>query len=120
MFFNTNFISLFLVVINPGNPTGSVLTKENIVQIIRFARANNLLIIADEVYQHNIWKQGASFVSFKKVMHELGIQLELASFMSASKGEIVCDLLALIIDFFTIRLHGRMWTSWRIYGAGKL
>ncbi|XP_017493625.1 PREDICTED: alanine aminotransferase 2-like [Rhagoletis zephyria] len=75
-----------LVVINPGNPTGSVLTKENIAQIIKFARANNLLIVADEVYQHNIWKEGAAFFSFKQVMAELGVKLELASLMSASKG----------------------------------
>ena len=74
------------MVINPGNPTGSVLTKENIAEIIRFARANNLLIVADEVYQHNIWKEGASFFSFKQVMHEIGVQLELVSLMSASKG----------------------------------
>ena len=40
-----------IVVINPGNPTGSVLTKHNIEDIIRFAKQNNLMIIADEVYQ---------------------------------------------------------------------
>ncbi|CAG2113074.1 unnamed protein product, partial [Medioppia subpectinata] len=75
-----------IVVINPGNPTGSVLTRHNIEDIIRFAKQNNLIIIADEVYQHNIWKNGAKFYSFKKVMHELGIRLELVSMMSASKG----------------------------------
>lgn len=75
------------MVINPGNPTGAVLTKENIVQIIQFARNNNLLIIADEVYQHNIWKEGAEFHSFKKVLKENSVEnLELVSLMSASKG----------------------------------
>lgn len=72
--------------INPGNPTGSVLTKENIAEIIRFARANNLMIIADEVYQHNIWKEGAKFYSFKQIMKEIDVNLELVSLMSASKG----------------------------------
>ncbi|KAI2800116.1 glycerol-3-phosphate O-acyltransferase 2 [Blomia tropicalis] len=75
-----------IVVINPGNPTGSVLTQENIAQIIKFARENNLLIVADEVYQHNIWKKDASFFSFKRVMNQIGVKLELASLMSASKG----------------------------------
>ncbi|XP_054165907.1 alanine aminotransferase 2-like [Oppia nitens] len=75
-----------IVVINPGNPTGSVLTRNNIEDIIKFAKQNNLLIIADEVYQHNIWKSGAKFYSFKKVMHELNVKLELVSMMSASKG----------------------------------
>lgn len=76
-----------IVVINPGNPTGSVLTRHNIEDIIRFARRNGLIIIADEVYQHNIWKSGAEFHSFKKVMHQIGVKLELVSMMSASKGE---------------------------------
>ena len=75
-----------IVVINPGNPTGSVLTRENIEEIIDFAHREKLMIIADEVYQHNVYKEGASFQSFKKVMAEKGIKLELASMMSASKG----------------------------------
>jgi aspartate/methionine/tyrosine aminotransferase len=36
-----------LVVINPGNPTGAVLSAENIRMIVRFARKNRLSIIAD-------------------------------------------------------------------------
>ena len=48
------------------------------------------MVIADEVYQHNIYAEGAQFHSFKKVMSELGIQLELASCMSLSKGYMVC------------------------------
>ncbi|RWS25992.1 alanine aminotransferase 2-like protein [Leptotrombidium deliense] len=75
-----------LVVINPGNPTGSVLSLENIKNIIKFAKKENLMIIADEVYQHNIYAEGAKFYSFKKVMHEMGEKIELASMMSASKG----------------------------------
>ncbi|XP_015786109.1 alanine aminotransferase 2 [Tetranychus urticae] len=75
-----------IVIINPGNPTGSVLNKENIKEIINFAKEEKLIIIADEVYQHNVYKEGAAFHSFKKVMHELGINLELASLMSSSKG----------------------------------
>ncbi|XP_015791720.1 alanine aminotransferase 2-like [Tetranychus urticae] len=75
-----------IVIINPGNPTGSVLSKENIKEIIKFAKEEGLMIIADEVYQHNIYKEGAAFHSFKKVMHEMGLEIELASLMSSSKG----------------------------------
>ncbi|RWS09561.1 alanine aminotransferase 2-like protein [Dinothrombium tinctorium] len=75
-----------LVVINPGNPTGSVLTHDNIKNIINFARKEKLMILADEVYQHNIYAENARFYSFKKVMHEMQVKLELASLMSASKG----------------------------------
>jgi alanine transaminase len=78
-----------LVVINPGNPTGQVLTRSNIEDIIRFAQNKNLFMLADEVYQHNIYAEGYEFNSFKKVMMELGgdyANMELASFMSTSKG----------------------------------
>jgi len=78
-----------LVVINPGNPTGQVLSRANIEAIIKFAHANKLFILADEVYQHNVYAEGCQFHSFKKVMTELGEPysgMELASFMSISKG----------------------------------
>uniref|UniRef100_A0A0B7AXA4 alanine transaminase n=1 Tax=Arion vulgaris TaxID=1028688 RepID=A0A0B7AXA4_9EUPU len=78
-----------ICIINPGNPTGQVLTRKNIEDIIKFAKDENLFILADEVYQHNIYAKGSQFHSFKKVLTELGPpydQLELASFMSTSKG----------------------------------
>jgi len=78
-----------LCVINPGNPTGQVLTRKNIEEIIRFAKEENLLLLADEVYQTNIWGEKSEFHSFKKVMMEMGPEyhhMELASFHSMSKG----------------------------------
>ena len=35
-------------------------------QIVKFCYDNGLVIMADEVYQVNIYKKGAKFVSFKK------------------------------------------------------
>ncbi len=78
-----------IVVINPGNPTGSVLSEQNIKDIIKFAHKENLFIFADEVYQDNVYASGCAFHSFKKVMFEMGApydKMELASFMSCSKG----------------------------------
>ncbi|KAH9280476.1 Alanine aminotransferase 2 [Echinococcus granulosus] len=79
-----------LVVINPGNPTGQVLTHDNIAAVLRFAHRNNLLVLADEVYQHNIYAPDRRFHSFKRVLHELGgniaNEVQLTSMMSASKG----------------------------------
>lgn len=78
-----------IVIINPGNPTGQVLTKENIQEIIKFAHKHNLFIMADEVYQHNVYDKNSEFHSFKKVLTEMGSPysgMELASFMSTSKG----------------------------------
>lgn len=76
-----------IVVINPGNPTGSVLTAENVKMVIRFAKEHGLAILADEVYQDNIYRQGERFESFAKAMHELNEKdVSLFSFHSTSKG----------------------------------
>lgn len=76
-----------IAVINPGNPTGAVLSRENIEMVIRFAKKHNLTIIADEVYQENVYLQGLKFYSFAKVMIELNeTEVSLFSFHSTSKG----------------------------------
>ena len=76
-----------ICVINPGNPTGAVLDEANIAMIIDFARAHGLAILADEVYQENIYLPGDEFVSFAKVLHQMGAKdVSLFSFHSCSKG----------------------------------
>ncbi|XP_026462672.1 alanine aminotransferase 1-like [Ctenocephalides felis] len=86
---NNNIEPCGILIISPGNPTGQVLTKETIQDIIKFANEQSLMILADEVYQHNIHDKSLQFLSFKKVMKEMGPpydQSELCSFMSISKG----------------------------------
>lgn len=76
-----------LAVINPGNPTGAVLSHKNIGMIVRFAKKHGLAILADEVYQENVYGADLKFHSFAKVMHELGEkEVTLFSFHSVSKG----------------------------------
>jgi alanine transaminase len=73
--------------LNPGNPTGSLLDRDNIAMLIRFAKAHGLAILADEVYQENIYLAGDRFVSFARVMVEQGeTDVSLFSFHSCSKG----------------------------------
>ncbi|EGW31643.1 uncharacterized protein SPAPADRAFT_140897 [Spathaspora passalidarum NRRL Y-27907] len=80
-----------LVVINPGNPTGSILSPQDMIEIIDIAAEYGLVLIADEVYQENIFK--GKFISFKRVLCEL-LEMEpetyqhvqLASLHSTSKG----------------------------------
>lgn len=71
-----------IVVINPGNPTGAVLDERTIEEVIVFARENRLAIIADEVYQENVY--GAEFVSFARVLGNRDVPL--FSLHSISKG----------------------------------
>jgi aspartate/methionine/tyrosine aminotransferase len=76
-----------IVVINPGNPTGSVLSRDNIEMIVHFAREHRLSIIADEVYQENVYDRSASFHSFARVMEEMRERdTTLFSLHSVSKG----------------------------------
>ena len=76
-----------ICVINPGNPTGAVLDAANIGMIIDFARERDLTILADEVYQENIYLRGDRFLSFAKVLSEKGERdVSLFSFHSCSKG----------------------------------
>jgi len=79
-----------LCIINPGNPTGQVLTRQHIENVIKFAKKHRLFLMADEVYQDNVYADGCAFHSFKKVLNELGPDycdsVELASFHSISKG----------------------------------
>ncbi|KAJ1796077.1 alanine transaminase, partial [Coemansia sp. RSA 2399] len=75
-----------LAVINPGNPTGGCLLESNIAEIVRFCERERLVLLADEVYQTNIYTGTNPFVSFKKVVSQLGSSVELFSLHSISKG----------------------------------
>jgi len=77
-----------LVVINPGNPTGNSLPLENMKEVLRFCGKHGLILMADEVYQENVWLESRPFHSFKKVLHTMADapKVQLVSFHSTSKG----------------------------------
>ncbi|XP_002194653.4 alanine aminotransferase 2 [Taeniopygia guttata] len=79
-----------LCIINPGNPTGQVQNRKCIEDVIHFAWEEKLFLLADEVYQDNVYSEGCQFHSFKKILYEMGPEyynnVELASFHSTSKG----------------------------------
>jgi aspartate/methionine/tyrosine aminotransferase len=76
-----------IVVINPSNPTGSVLSRENVEMIVRFARSHSLSLIADEVYQENMYDRALHFHSFARVMADMKeTDVSLFSLHSVSKG----------------------------------
>ena len=79
-----------LVVINPGNPTSQQLTVPAMEEVVRFCVENELVLMADEVYQENLYgARKGSFTSFKKVVMSMGEEaanVELVSFHSISKG----------------------------------
>lgn len=80
-----------IAIINPGNPTGASLPAEDIKAVLEFAASKQLVVIADEVYQTNVFI--GEFISFKKALRDLQKEqpgkfdhLELASLHSISKG----------------------------------
>lgn len=52
-----------LVFINPGNPTGQCLTRQSLEDLIKFAVDNEVVLMADEVYQPNIYQDEKPFLS---------------------------------------------------------
>ncbi|TNJ28284.1 putative Alanine aminotransferase [Giardia muris] len=85
-----------IVIINPGNPTGSVLTHKALSSLVDFCDEKGLVILSDEVYQANIYapepeKDRPVFHSMKKVLREWEKAKgregpSLFSFHSVSKG----------------------------------
>lgn len=76
------------VLINPNNPTGQVLPKKSVIDIVNFCVKHNLVLLADEVYQENVYDESVEFFSCKRAAHETKnlTSLELVSFHSTSKG----------------------------------
>ncbi|KAK0382755.1 hypothetical protein NLU13_9851 [Sarocladium strictum] len=81
-----------IVIINPGNPTGASLPEEDVRAVLEFANKENLVVMADEVYQTNVFL--GEFHSFKRMLRLLQQEhpdgsydsLQLASLHSVSKG----------------------------------
>ncbi|KAH6618104.1 pyridoxal phosphate-dependent transferase [Chaetomium sp. MPI-SDFR-AT-0129] len=81
-----------IVIINPGNPTGASLSEADIRAVLDFARQERLVVLADEVYQTNVFV--GEFISFKRTLRQLQAEnpnggfdaVELASLHSVSKG----------------------------------
>lgn len=83
-----NLVALY--VINPGNPSGHVQRRKSIQDVIRFAFEKRLFLLADEVYQDCVYPDDIEFLSYRRVLAEMGPPysdtVELASFHSVSKG----------------------------------
>lgn len=76
-----------LVIINPGNPTGSLLDVPTMEKVVHLCEKYSLVLLADEVYQTNLHKPATHpFTSFKKVVRDLQSPIGLISFHSISKG----------------------------------
>ncbi|KAI1079921.1 PLP-dependent transferase [Whalleya microplaca] len=80
-----------IVIINPGNPTGASLAEEDVESVLEFAAQEKLVVLADEVYQANVFI--GKFHPFRRALLTLQKEhpgkyddVELASLHSISKG----------------------------------
>jgi aspartate/methionine/tyrosine aminotransferase len=71
-----------IVVINPGNPTGAILDEQSGREVVAFAAEHGLVVIADEVYQDNLYD--ADWISFARLVGDQDVPL--VSLHSVSKG----------------------------------
>ncbi|KAJ7301494.1 alanine aminotransferase [Mycena albidolilacea] len=76
-----------IVVINPGSPTGPLLTSSAMEELVTLCEEHELVLLADEVYQNDLNDaEQRSFTSFKKIVRMLNSPIPLVSFHSISKG----------------------------------
>lgn len=59
-----------IVVINPNNPTGAVYSREVLQEIVDVARENNLIILADEIYDRILY-DGAKHISIASLAPDI-------------------------------------------------
>jgi aspartate aminotransferase len=64
-----------IAIVNPGNPTGCILSKEDMKVICDFAVKHDLWIVADEVYREFVYdgKEMSTFASFDEIADRLVI-----------------------------------------------
>lgn len=77
------------LLVNPANPPSTVLSEQQLQDIIRFAYRNQLIILADEIFEHNVYTNKRPFHSVRKIMNSMGTpysRTQLVAFNSISKG----------------------------------
>lgn len=82
-----------LVFINPGNPTGQQLTEQQLYSLLELCHTEKLTLLADEVYQDNVYAGARPFISARSVLAKcirngspMGTETQLLTFHTASKG----------------------------------
>ena len=101
-----------IMICNPGNPTGTVYSKEDIPRLCKIAKKHNLFVISDEVYREFTY-DGAKHTSILDIegMEDLAIMVDSVSKRySACGARIGCivsrnaELMAATLKFAQARL----------------
>lgn len=52
-----------MVIVSPGNPTGGVLTRDNLEEVSRLAVKHDLLVLSDEIYEKLVYDESRPHIS---------------------------------------------------------
>lgn len=76
-----------IVIINPNNPTGAVYSKDILLEIIKIARENNLIIFSDEIYDRLVMDE-IEHISIASLTSDIPI----ITFNGLSKSHMIAGL----------------------------
>jgi alanine-synthesizing transaminase len=62
-----------ILLINPNNPTGAIYSRETLERVVELARKHNLLILADEIYDHLIIDEECEHISVAALAPDLPV-----------------------------------------------
>ena len=62
-----------ILLINPSNPTGAVMSRQTLEKVLELAREHNLLILADEIYDKLIYEPGAKHISIATLAQDVPV-----------------------------------------------
>jgi alanine-synthesizing transaminase len=62
-----------ILLINPSNPTGAVMSRRTLEQVLELARLHNLLILADEIYDKLIFDPREKHISIATLAQDVPI-----------------------------------------------
>ena len=52
-----------MVIVSPSNPTGGVLTRDNLEEVSRLAAKHDLLVLSDEIYEKLVYDESRPHIS---------------------------------------------------------
>jgi aspartate aminotransferase len=101
-----------IMLCNPGNPTGTVYTRDELAEIVDLAKKHDLFVIADEVYREFVYDglKHTSILDFKDAAERTIVVDSVSKRYSACGARIGCivsrnkELMAAILKFAQARL----------------
>ncbi len=62
-----------ILLINPSNPTGAIMSKETLEHVLELARRHNLLVLADEIYDKLIFDPREKHISIATLAQDVPV-----------------------------------------------